>query len=280
MKLCACRIAMATGQLMQYSHLISIWIMAATNAEYIVSHQCKDEGSLSGYISLQWLMIASLQDMVQLIGFRSSSCLYYSKATQLQLSCTLWFLSNQRNQSTMINSANLCIQCEYISRSTQIHVTYISSNLNRSRYVAPCGNKMQKKYQLLLLFLNCVLYSKLISGNPTGAPPTDEVNLLKYMFQHCMPIYLYITQYLPTQGPHSNGETPDPMLMNCNEFSALADINCPLHPATNDLPCPLSQGVTNALQLVEKHLLTVLNSTNVVCWLIQSYQEFYSWLCI
>jgi hypothetical protein len=62
--------------------------------------------------------------------------------------------------------------------------------------------------------------------------------------------------------------------MNCNEFSAQADTNCPLHPATNDLPCPLPQGVTDALQQVEKHLSTALNSTNVVCWLIQSDQEF------
>ena len=56
------------------------------------------------------------------------------------------------------------------------------------------------------------------------------------------------------------------MLMNCNEFSALADTNCPLHPATNDLPCPLPLGVTNALQQIDNHLLTVLNNTNVVSW--------------
>ena len=58
------------------------------------------------------------------------------------------------------------------------------------------------------------------------------------------------------------------MLMNCNEFSFQADTNCPLHPATNDLPCPLPQGVTDTLKQVEKHLSTVLNSTNVVSWLV------------
>ena len=63
------------------------------------------------------------------------------------------------------------------------------------------------------------------------------------------------------------------MLMNCNEFSAQADTNCPLHPATNDLPRQLPQGVTNALQQIENYLSTVLNSTSVVSWLIrQTYK--------
>ncbi len=75
---------------------------------------------------------------------------------------------------------------------------------------------------------------------------------------------------------------PDPMLMNCNEFSAQADTNCPLHPATNDFPSPLPQGVTDALQQVEKHLSTVLNSTNVVRWLYTVPKVytllFYCWI--
>ena len=72
---------------------------------------------------------------------------------------------------------------------------------------------------------------------------------------------------------------PDPIMMNCNEFSAQADTNCPLHPATNDLSRPLPQGVTNALQQlpVEKYLSTVLNSTNVVSIILYQTYYCYSW---
>ena len=95
------------------------------------------------------------------------------------------------------------------------------------------------------------------------------MGIIKYIiyFDHSVSSY--------TQGPHSNGETPDPMLMNCNEFSAQADTNCPLHPATNDLPCPLPQGVTDTLKQVEKHLSTILNNTNVVSWFVSRMYLYY-----
>ena len=55
-----------------------------------------------------------------------------------------------------------------------------------------------------------------------------------------------------------------PILTSCGGFPLQADANCPLHPATNDLPSPIPQGVTDALDYVENYLSSLLNSTTLV----------------
>ena len=52
--------------------------------------------------------------------------------------------------------------------------------------------------------------------------------------------------------------------MSYDEFALQEDANCPLHPVTNDLPSPLPQGLTDALEQVENQLSAVINSTNMV----------------
>ena len=59
-----------------------------------------------------------------------------------------------------------------------------------------------------------------------------------------------------------------PVLTSIDDYPLEADPNCPLHPATNDLPSPLPQGVTDALKSVENHLSTLVNSTILVSSMI------------
>ena len=74
-----------------------------------------------------------------------------------------------------------------------------------------------------------------------------------------LPIYTTESTLFPL--PLTTEATP---LTNGDDYPLEADPNCPLHPATNDLPSPLPEGVTDALKSVENHLSTLINSTNLV----------------
>lgn len=70
------------------------------------------------------------------------------------------------------------------------------------------------------------------------------------------------TESIPVLLPITTESTP--VLTSCVDYPLQADPNCPLHPATNDLPSPLPQGVTDALKSVESYLSTLINSTILV----------------
>ena len=68
----------------------------------------------------------------------------------------------------------------------------------------------------------------------------------------------------PREGVHSGRHDSVPTVSGKEFLSLQAVANCSLHPVTNDLPSPLPEALTDALNTVENYLTSLLNSKNLV----------------